>query len=476
MSHAPAAARQHHHRTLLILGVGALAYSLAQTTVVPALASIQAEFAVSTTDITWMVTGYFLAASIATPVMGRLGDMFGKERFLAISLVAFAAGSIVCALSDSLAPMVVGRALQGVGGGVFPLSFGIVRDEFPRDKVATGIAMLGAIAGIGGAIGLPLGGFLAEHAGFQWIFWISAAMGVVATVTTIRFVPESPVRTPGRIDLVGAIVMGAGLTCVLIAISRANDWGWGSATTLGLIAAGAVVLAGFAAFERRHPQPLINMATLSRRPVLMTNLATLLVGFGLFGTFILVPQLAELPKGGEVGLGMDPTEAGLLLAPGGILMLFVAPIAGRIGERRGSKLPLAVGCLVAIAGLAGLAFLHDSALQLIVWSMVLNVGVGFAFAALPNLIVDAVDGHETGEATGVNTIFRNVGGSLGSQVSAAILTGHVLASGMPGDAGFRMAFLVGAGGAAVAALIALALPRHERRGEAPAGALAAAER
>ncbi len=466
MPHAPD--RQHHHRTLLILGIGALAYSLAQTTVVPALASIQAEFGASTTGITWMVTGYFLAASIATPVMGRLGDMFGKERFLAISLVAFAAGSVVCALSDSLAPMVVGRALQGIGGGVFPLSFGIVRDEFPRNRVATGIAMLGAIAGIGGAIGLPLGGFLAEHAGYEWIFWISAAMGAIATVTTIRFVPESPVRTPGRVDLVGATIMGVGLTGVLIAISRANDWGWGSTTTIGLIAGGLAVLAVFAAYERRHAQPLINMATLSRRAVLMTNLATLLVGFGLFGTFILVPQLAELPKGGEVGLGLSPTEAGLLLAPGGLLMLFVAPVAGRIGERRGSKLPLVVGCLVAIVGLGGLALWHDRALQLIAWSMVLNIGVGFAFAALPNLIVDAVDGHETGEATGVNTIFRNIGGSLGSQVSAAILTASVLASGMPSDAGFRNAFLVGAAGAGVAALIALVLPRHERRGEAPA--------
>src|SRR4051812_35356346 len=198
---APTTTRQHHNATLAILAVGALAFAVAQTTVIPALAAMQKAFGVGPSDITWMVTAYFLAASVATPVLGRLGDMFGKERFLAISLAAFAVGSVICALSDALEPMIVGRVLQGVGGGVFPLSFGIVRDEFPRQRIPTGIALLGATAGIGGAIGLPLGGLLVDHASYHWIFWLSAAMGAAATVTTIRFVPESPVRTPGRVDV-----------------------------------------------------------------------------------------------------------------------------------------------------------------------------------------------------------------------------------------------------------------------------------
>src|SRR3954468_23420832 len=237
--------RQHHNVTLAILAVGALAFALAQTTVIPALASMQESFGVGTSDITWMVTAYFLAASIATPVLGRLGDMFGKERFLAIALGAFAVGSVVSALSDSLGLMIAGRALQGIGGGVFPLSFGIVRDEFPRDRVPTGIALLGATAGIGGAIGLPLGGLLVDQASYHWIFWLSAAMGVATTITTIKFVPESPIRTPGRVDLVGALVLAVGLSAVLVAISRANEWGWTSDRTLGLVAAGIAVLVGF---------------------------------------------------------------------------------------------------------------------------------------------------------------------------------------------------------------------------------------
>ncbi|MDX6727787.1 MAG: hypothetical protein QOK49_2592 [Baekduia sp.] len=472
---ATSPSRQHHNATLAILAVGALAFALAQTTVIPALSSMQHSFGVGTSDITWMVTAYFLAASVATPVLGRLGDMFGKERFLAIALGAFAAGSVVCALSNSLGPMIAGRALQGVGGGVFPLSFGIVRDEFPRERVPTGIALLGATAGIGGAIGLPLGGLLVDQASYHWIFWISAAMGVATTITTLRYVPESPVRTPGKVDLAGAAILAVGLSAVLIAISRANQWGWTSGRTVGLVAAGLAVLGSFVAYERRHAAPLINMRTLARRPVLTTNIATLLVGFGLFGTFILIPQLAELPRGGDIGLGLNATEAGLLMAPGGLMMLVAAPIVGRIGERVGSKPPLLVGCLLAAAGLVGMAVAHDHAGLIVLWGCVLNAGVGCAFAALPNLIVGAVDPHETGEATGVNTIARNVGASLGGQVAASIVASHVATGGLPANKGFELAFLLSAAIALSAAAFGLLIP-VTRRGAGVRGEPALAER
>jgi EmrB/QacA subfamily drug resistance transporter len=465
--------RQHHNLTLAILAIGALAFALAQTTIIPALTAMQEAFDVGTSDIIWMVSAYFLAASIATPVLGRLGDMFGKERFLAVSLGAFAIGSVVCALSDGLELMIVGRALQGIGGGVFPLSFGIVRDEFPIHKIPTGIAMLGATAGIGGAIGLPLGGLLVDQASYHWIFWISAVMGIIATITTIRFVPESPLRSPGKVDFAGAGILAVGLSAVLIAVSRANDWGWTSDRTLGLLAIGMLVLAAFVAFERRHAAPLVNMRTLGRPPVLITDLATLLVGFGLFGTFVLIPQLAELPTGGDVGLGLNATQAGLLMAPGGLMMLIAAPIVGRVSERHGSKLPLVVGSLLAAAGLAGMALAHDSAVLIILWGAILNTGIGCAFAALPNLVIAAVEPHETGEATGVNTIARNVGAALGGQVAASIIASHVLADGVPANRGFVLAFLMSAGIALLAGICGLLIPtgRGDRaHGLQPVGA------
>ncbi|TMM05569.1 MAG: MFS transporter [Actinobacteria bacterium] len=460
-------ARQAPGRTLLILGVGTLAFVLAQTTVIPALGDLQRALGASPSGIAWMVTAYLLVASIATPILGRLGDMLGKQRLLATSLALFAVGSVVCGLADSLALMIVGRGLQGLGGGVFPLSFGIIRDEFPKERVPTGIALLGAIAAIGSAIGLPLGGVLADGPGYHWIFWVAATMGVLAALTTHRFVPESPVRTPGRVDLAGAAILGLGLTALLIAISRVADWGWGSAQTLGLIAAGLFVLVLFAMFERRAPHPLVNMRTFARRPVLTTNVSTVLIGSAMISTFVLVPQLAQLPAGGSAGFGLSATEAGLLLAPGGLLSLLVAPVVGRVGERRGSKSPFFAGCLLTAGALLGMALAHDSVALVILWSSITSAGVGAAFAAIPNLIVVAVDERETGEATGVNTVMRNIGSSLGAQVAGTIIATHVLGNGLPENAGFKIAFLISAVGAVIAAISVLLIPGgHQRRAAA----------
>jgi EmrB/QacA subfamily drug resistance transporter len=445
-------------RTLLILGIGTLGFVLAQTTVIPALGDLQKELGASAGGIAWMVTAYLLVASIATPIFGRLGDMFGKERLLAISLALFAAGSVVAASSSSLGLMIVGRGLQGLGGGVFPLSFGIIRDEFPAERVPTGIALLGAIAAIGSGIGLPLGGVLADGPGYHWIFWLGAIMGVLATITTHLFVPESPVRTPGRVDFAGAGILATGLTALLIGISRGGDWGWGSDRTLALLAAGLLVLVAFVLFERRTREPLINMRTLARRPVLTTNISTLLIGSAMISTFVLVPQLAQLPEGGEVGFGLSATEAGLLLVPGSLLSLVLAPLVGRVGERRGSKLPFLAGCVVTAGALLGLALAHDSVGIVILWCALLFAGVGAAFAAIPNLIVSAVDEHETGEATGTNTVIRNIGAAVGAQVAGTVVAGHILASGLPADVGYRVAFLIGCAGAVVAALSVLFIP------------------
>jgi EmrB/QacA subfamily drug resistance transporter len=458
----PRTTRQAPGRTLLVLGVGLLGFVLAQTTVVPALGDMQRDFDASASDIAWMVTAYLLVASIATPIFGRLGDMFGKQRLLAISMGCFVVGSVVCGLANDLGPMIVGRGLQGLGGGVFPLSFGVVRDEFPKDKVPTGIALLGAIAAIGSSIGLPLGGILADGPGYHAIFVVAAIMGVLATATTVLFVPASPIRTPGRVDLRGAAILGVALAALLIAISRGSDWGWRSTETVALMLAGFTGLGLFGLLQRRTREPLVNMATFARRPVLTTNIATLLIGSAMISTFVLVPQLGQLPTGGEIGFGLSATEAGLLLAPGGLASLLVAPLVGRIGERNGSKPPFLAGCLVVAGALLGLALAHDTVGLVVLWSSLVAVGSGAAFAAIPNLVVTAVSDRETGEATGVNTIMRNIGSAVGAQVAGSIIASHVLPSGLPQSAGFEIAFLISAVGAIVAAAAVLLIPGRGR--------------
>jgi EmrB/QacA subfamily drug resistance transporter len=455
--------RPHPLRTLLILSLAALAFALAQTTLIPALTELARSLHTDASGVAWTVTGYLLAAAVCTPIFGRLGDMFGKRRLLVVALGLFAAGSVVSALGSSLEVVVLGRVLQGAGGGIFPLCFGIIRDEFPRERVAGSIGLISATFGIGGGAGLILGGLITDHASYHWIFWLGAITALLAAVATEVFVPESPVRTPGRVDVRGAAVLAVGLAAPLLAIARANDWGWSSGRTLGLFAFGVVVLAGWVALQRRTAEPLVDIETLMRPPVLMTNVATLLVGFGMFGSFILIPQLAEAPAATGYGFGLTATGAGLLMLPGALVMLVAGPLSGVLGTRYGSRLPLTLGASITSFGLLMMALAHDTQGEMVAWNLVMSIGIGLAFAAMPNLIVEAVPAEETGQATGVNTLVRSVGASLGSQVSAAVLAGSVVASGLPTDAGYTDAFLVGAGVALAAAVTAALIPSRRGR-------------
>jgi EmrB/QacA subfamily drug resistance transporter len=450
--------RQHPNRTLMILGVAALSYALAQTTLVPAIPELMRALHTDEAGVSWTLTGYLVAAAVFTPLVGRLGDIYGKRRLLVVALVAFGLGSVVAAVSASLWIVVAARVIMGVGGGIFPLCFAIVRDEFPRDRVARGIGLLSATAGIGGGIGLVVGGLLVDQLSYHWIFWLGVLMGFGAAAATQLLVPESPIRTPARLDVRGALVLAVGLVLPLIAVSQANDVGWGSARTLGLIAAGLVVLALWGELERRTEQPLADIATLATPPVLLTNLTTVLVGYGMFGSFILIPTLAQAAPSTGYGFGDDATRGGLLLLPGCLAMLATGPLSGVLGSRVGSKVPLAIGSFTTALGLGLLAVAHGNQAEIVVFSLLMSAGIGLAFAAMPNLIIEAVPPEQTGEATGFNALVRSVGSSLGSQVSATILAASAV-GGVATEAGFTHAFVVSAVVALCASLAATAIPR-----------------
>jgi EmrB/QacA subfamily drug resistance transporter len=453
--------RQAYNLTLLVLAASALAYALAQTMVAPALPEIQHTLHTSTTSVTYVLTVYLLTASVATPIVGRLGDMFGKERMLLVTLGFFGLGSLVAALSHSIGMLIAGRAIQGIGGAVFPLAFGIIRDEFPPEKVATAIGLISATFGIGGGAGLVLSGVIVDNLSYEWIFWLALAFVALAFVASVLFVPESPVKSPARIDWAGAALLSAGLVCLLFALSEASRWGWGSAEEIGLLSAAAVILVIWSRFELRVPDPLVDMRMMRRRPVLTTNLTALLIGFAMFGSFIIIPQLVQLPKSTGFGFGASVTEAGLFLLPSTAVMLFAGPVAGVLGSRLGSKVPLIAGTLFCALSFTFLAAEHEHRWAIYCASALMGLGIGFAFASMANLIVEAVDQRETGVATGMNTIMRTIGGSLGGQISATILASH-LASGHPSSTAFTIAFSVSAVAVLIAFCTAPAIPGKER--------------
>jgi EmrB/QacA subfamily drug resistance transporter len=467
--------RQHYNFTLAILTLAGIAFALQQTMVIPALPTLQRELDTTTTWVTWVLTVFLLVASVSTPIFGKLGDQYGKERLLVICLSIFLAGSIVAACAWNIWILILARAIQGAGGAVFPLSFGIIRDEFPREKVGVAIGLVSTTFGIGGGFGIVLSGLIIDHASWRWLFIVGAIGLAVAVVLVHRFVPESPIKTPSRVDFVGATLLSAGLVAMLLALTEGEDWGWTSTRTLLLAAAAAVLLVAWGFAELRVPEPMVDMRMLAVRQVLFTNLTALVAGFSMFGAFVLVPNFVEIPHGlpGRVqrmvdyGFDASATKAGLYLLPSSVALLFAGPLAGLIGRRVGSKWPLSAGlALVAVA--AGLLSVwHDEPWQVLLAMPILGIGVGFAFAAMATLITEAVRPTETGVATGMNTVMRTVGGVVGGQVGAALLAAHTIprTGGVPSVVGFEIAFGISAVAALAGAGVALFVtpPRRRRR-------------
>jgi MFS family permease len=352
--------------------------------------------------------------------------------------------------------------VQGAGGGIFPLAFGIIRDEFPREKVAGSIGLMSALLGIGGGVGIVVGALIVEHLSWHWLFWLPLPVIVAAAAATWRFVPESPVRVEGRINWLAAVLMSAGMTLFLVAISETTAWGWGSARTLLLLAAGALVCVTWIVVEVRSSQPLIDMALMRVRAVWTANLTAFLLGAGMYSSFVVFPQFAQLPKSTGFGFGASVLGSALYLLPSTGGMFVVGSAAGRIAARFGSKAALVAGSAITAVSFGLLAVQHGHVYDFLVSSALLGVGIGLAFAALGNIVVQAVDEHQTGVASGMNTVMRTVGGALGGQLTATFLAEHVRA-GLPTVTGFVDGFVLSTCFLVVCTLAALLVPGRGSR-------------
>jgi EmrB/QacA subfamily drug resistance transporter len=454
----PGSGRVQHVQPNVILAVvslAALAYAVLSSAVIPALPSIQRSLHASETGVTWLLTGFLLSASVGTAIIGKLGDMYGKQRLLVWTLLALAAGTLLAALAGSLPVLIVARVIQGVAGGIFPLSFAIVRDEFPADRVAGSIGFMSAILGVGGGLGLVVGGLIAEHLSWHWLFWIPLPFMVVAAGCTWRLIPESQIRSPGRVNWAAAALMTTGMSGVLIAIAQTSAWGWASLRTLGLLAGGLAVCGLWIMTEVRSRNPLVDMAMMRVRGVWTVNLAAFLVGAGLYSWFLLLPQFAQLPRSTGFGYGASVVVAGLYLLPCALGMGVLGSMAGRVERRFSSRRALIAGAAASAAACLWLAINSRHPYDMLLSSLLLGVGIGLAFAALGNLIVQAVPAQQTGVASGMNTVLRTLGGALGGQIAATLVAGSTI-HGLPELTGFTATFAMSAvflGCCVVAALL-----------------------
>jgi EmrB/QacA subfamily drug resistance transporter len=465
--------RQSYNFTLFILALACTAFALMQTMVVPALPVLQHQLHTTTTWATWVLTVFLLVASVATPIVGKLGDQYGKERLLALSLIVFLIGCVGCAVAWNIWSLIVFRALSGVGAGVFPLSFSIIRDEFPPEKIGVGIGSVSAVYGIGGGAGLVLAGVIVDYLNWRWLFIVGSIITAIAVWLVHVFVPESPIKTPSRIDVPGAVLLSLALIALLVGLSEGESSGWTSPRVVGLFAVAVVVFLTWGLVETRVSEPLVDMRMLAHRPVLFTNVTAVISGFAMFGTFVLIPNFVEMGHGLpadiaaklDYGFAASATRAGLYLLPSSVTLLFAGPLAGRIGSRIGFKWPLAVGLAIVSVAAASMCVLNSQPWEIWLNMALLGIGFGFAFASMATLIAENVRPEETGVATGVNTVMRSIGGVVGAQAGAALLTAYKVpgTNGLPALHGFIVTFAVAAGASLVAAVLAALTPEPSRR-------------
>jgi EmrB/QacA subfamily drug resistance transporter len=451
--------------TVAVLSFSGILAALMQTIVVPLVGELPRLLNTSPDNASWVITATLLSAAITTPISGRLGDMFGKRRMLIVCVVLLILGSVLCALSSALPVVIAGRALQGAATSVIPLGISLLRDELPPERVASAIALISATLGIGASIGLPVSALIGQHFDWHILFWGAAGIGAISLVLIITVVPESPVRTPGRFDFTGAIGLATGLVCVLLALTKGAAWGWGSTRVIMLAVAGVVILVAWVVFEMRIRQPMVDIRISASRPVLLTNLASIMTGFAMYAIALVLPQLLQAPSTTGYGLGQSMFVAGLVLAPSGVVMFLLSPLAARISNQHGPRTTLMVGLVIITISYLAAIYLNSTVWQLVLIACVNGAGVGLAFAALPALIMGVVPLHQTGVANGLNALMRSVGTSLSSAAMAIILTNLTMPVGnraVPTAAAFQLTFLVGAAAAIIALILAAFIPARSR--------------
>ncbi|WP_330238941.1 MFS transporter [Streptomyces sp. NBC_00525] len=458
---APATQAPHPRFAVGVLAFCGVVVAVMQTIVVPLLPHIPALTGATPAAASWLVTVTLLTGAVFTPVLGRVGDMYGKRRVLVASLTVLVVGSVLCGASSHIGVLITGRALQGAAIAVVPLGISILRDELPPERVLSAVALMSSTLGIGAAVGLPIAALVVENYDWHTMFWVSGVIGVIDIALVLACVPESPLRTRGRFDALGALGLSGALVCLLLAVTQGGAWGWTSGRTLGLLVASVVVGLIWGAYELRVATPMVDLRISARPAVLFTNIAALLIGFAFYANSLVTAQMVQEPKATGYGLGASIVVSGLCLLPGGLSMVALSPVSARISAKHGPKVSLALAAGIIAAGYGVRYFTSHSLWLIIAGATVVSAGTAIAYSALPALVMRGVPVSETGAANGLNTLMRSIGQAFCSATVAAVLANITFRAGgrtAPTLYAYQLVFVI-AGGAALAALaVTLLLP------------------
>jgi MFS family permease len=374
----------------------------------------------------------------------------------------FLLGAVGATVAPSMGVLIVCRCIQGAGGAVVPLGFSIVKDEFEPARVPGAIGVLSAMTSIGAGAALALSGVVTQIFGWRVLFAIAAGIVALAWLGAFLFVPGSSRRVRARVDVRGAVLLALALALVLLSVTEADRWGWGSLRLVSGLSLAALLFGGWWWTERRVAEPMVDMAMLARRPVMLANLGAMLgTGFGMTAALLLLPQLMSVGSGVSAsvaqrvhyGFHAGSTEVGLIMLSWALSGVLGAWIAARLARQRDGRWPLAIGGVLMAVGLGGIAAVHDHPWEVVLW--LIPAGCGFAQAAMGavSVVVHSVRPSETGVATGMSTVIRQVGGTAGTQLMAAILAANLIpATGIPREAAFQLTLGLCAAGAAASAI------------------------
>jgi len=417
--------RKYATRVMLLLAALITIVLYVEGMLTPSLVSIEHDFSITPGQASLILSSYIITGVALSPVVGKLGDIYGKKKVLGIVIVLYAACVSVTGFSPTYSFMVAARAFQGVGLTIFPLGMSLVREEFPRDMVPRAQGILSAMFGAGFAISLPLGAWVSNSYGWRVTYHTAVPFVIVLAVLVILFVRESPYRRPEtKVDYVGAGLLGVSLAFFVLALSEGATWGWTSGSTLGLIGIGAVLLVPLLVFETRYHarggEAILDVSLLRERNVLVTNVVGTVAGLGMYLALLSMVFLFESPVSSG-GYGQSILGAGLSLVPLALGMLVFAALAGFLVSRVGTRPMTVIGAVVTAISFL-LAIPAQSLTSLLLVEFGIGAGIGITNSGVINLLVLTVNPRKMGLATSLSAVFRNIGSSIGAPLSGSLLT------------------------------------------------------
>ena len=451
---------------LILLASIAIMVMYVEAMAFPSLPMVMNDFGLTPQDYSlasWIITIYLVVGAVSIPVFGKLGDIYGKKKMLVIAMSLYTVAVTLTGfsrdLSDSIYVMIAFRAFQGLGMCMFPLAFSIIRDEFPKDRIAVAQGVISAMFGVGAAIGFVVGGYVTDTLGWAWTYHTVVPFIGISTILVAFKIRESPVRYKGKVDYIGASLLGATLVTFLVGMTETSNRGWTDPIVLSLLASSVVLLFMFMFWQTKAKEPLVRPSLMAQREIALTNIIAFLIGFAMFTVSQTIAALAGF------NFGLGAMEIGLLNLPMSGVMLVLGPSAGLLVKKLGPKRPLLLGMVIGIIGFLVMYNWHSTQTEVMIGIAIMGSGLAFAMVSSINIIIVCTPKEETGISTGMNMIIRTAGSVVGPAVAAVIISNHsvfnpVTMTSIPDDNAYQIIFLMSSVFLAVGLFLTL-LIRHK---------------